>query len=56
MTLGLSLIFLANSENLKGRVVNFFSTFGRVPFFFYILHIYLIHLLALVFAQLSGFG
>ena len=36
--------------------VNFFCTLGRVPFFFYILHIYLIHLLALVFAQLSGFG
>ena len=31
MTLGPALIFLANSENLKGRVVQFFSTFGRVP-------------------------
>lgn len=56
MTLGPALIFLANSENLKGRVVNFFSTFGRVPFFYYILHIYLIHFIAMGLAQLSGYG
>ena len=56
MTLGGVFLFLANSENLKGRIVNFFSTFGRVPFFYYILHLYVIHLTALLFAQLSGFG
>ncbi len=56
MTLGASLIFLANSENLKGKVVNFFCTFGRVPFYYYILHLYLIHIVAMLFAQLSGFG
>jgi uncharacterized membrane protein len=56
MTLGPSLIFLANTENLKGRIINFFSLFGRVPFFYYILHIYLIHITAMIFAQLSGFG
>jgi uncharacterized membrane protein len=48
VTLGGTLLFLANSENL--------SVFGRVPFFFYIIHIYLIHLLALITAELTGFG
>lgn len=56
MTLGASFLFLAYSEKWKGKVVDFFCTFGRVPFFYYILHIYVIHLIALLFAELSGFG
>lgn len=56
MTLGATFLFLANSETLRGKIVGFFSTFGRVPFFYYILHIYFIHLIAIPFAQLSGFG
>lgn len=56
MTLGTVFIFLANSEKLKGKAVTFFSIFGRVPFFYYILHLYLIHGIAMLFAELSGFG
>ena len=56
MTLGPSLLFLGNSEKLKGRLVNFCATFGKVPFFFYIIHIYAIHLLAAILAELTGFG
>ncbi len=56
MTMGPALIFLANAENLKGKVVDFFSTFGKVPFFYYIIHIYVVHAIAMLLAQLTGFG
>ena len=56
MTLGVLFIFIANTENLKGKIVDIFKTFGRVPFFFYIIHIYVIHVFALLLAELSGFG
>jgi uncharacterized membrane protein len=55
MTLGGTFLLLANSEKWKGKVVDFICTFGRVPFFFYIIHIYLIHLIAIGLAALTGF-
>lgn len=57
MTLGPSLLFLAAADNLKdGKVLKFFSIFGRVPFFYYIIHFYLIHMLAMLFGQFSGYN
>ncbi len=56
MTLGGTFVLLANSEKWKGKAVDFVCTFGRVPFFFYIIHIYLIHLIAIGLAALTGFS
>jgi uncharacterized membrane protein len=47
-TLGPALIFLALSEKLIGRFWQYIIALGRVPLFFYILHIYFIHLLGLI--------
>ena len=54
MTMGPALIFLALSEFFSIRTMNPFVVFGRVPFFFYILHIYLIHTLAMLALAFAG--
>lgn len=54
-TLGPALIFLSRSEKLTGGIWQYIIALGRVPLFFYIIHIILIHLLGLVAALLTGF-
>ncbi len=56
ITLGIAFLFLANTENFKGKIVGFFNVFGRVPFFYYILHLYLIHFLSMIAAEISGYS
>jgi uncharacterized membrane protein len=56
ITLGPSIIFLALAEKWKGSFFDKLVTIGRVPMFFYIIHIYIIHLLALIAAILTGFN
>ncbi|WP_297704186.1 heparan-alpha-glucosaminide N-acetyltransferase domain-containing protein [uncultured Eudoraea sp.] len=55
ITLGPSIIFLALAEKWRGSFFDKLITIGRVPMFFYIIHIYIIHLLALIAAVLTGF-
>lgn len=50
MTLGPALILLAAFTDARGRVASWLIIFGRVPFFYYVVHIFLIHALAIVFA------
>jgi uncharacterized membrane protein len=48
MTLGPALIILALAEGVKGKWVNIISTYGKVPFFYYLLHFYFIHTLLVI--------
>jgi uncharacterized membrane protein len=47
MTLGPTIALMPVLERARGRVARWLTVFGRVPFFFYLLHIPLIHALAL---------
>jgi hypothetical protein len=54
MTLGPAIASLAFLEHVKGWAAKFFIVFGRVPMFYYLIHIPVIHALALLAATLSG--
>jgi len=54
MTLGPAVILLTFLEKPLNRIGKIVITFGRVPLFFYILHLYLIHLLAMGAVVISG--
>lgn len=56
MTLGPSILALPLLERVTGPVARFFTTIGRVPLFFYVLHLYLIHAAALAVGTLAGFA
>ncbi len=56
MTLGPALLALAWFEQLRGPLVNVIVTFGRVPFFFYVAHLYVVHLVAGLIGLATGFG
>jgi uncharacterized membrane protein len=48
MTIGPSLIFLYLTENVRNRLSKSLIIIGRVPLFYYVIHIYLIHLVGIL--------
>lgn len=55
ITIGPTLLFLAAVEHVKSRFTEALVTFGQVPMFFYIFHLYFIHALAVIAAVLTGY-
>lgn len=55
MTLGPALILMPWLENRRGRIAEWIATYGRVPFFYYILHFALIYALAIAWSC-AAFG
>src|SRR5262245_32180064 len=56
MTLGPAAIVCALADRWTGSLKNVLVTFGRVPFAFYVAHIFLIHVIALLLGTLQGFA
>lgn len=55
MTLGPALMLLGWFEGLTGRIATILVTIGRVSMFYYILHLYLIHFIAVSIGLWQGF-
>jgi uncharacterized membrane protein len=55
MTLGPALIALAYLPRAKGRLADVLVTFGRVPFLFYVTHLYVVHAIAVAAGVAQGF-
>jgi uncharacterized membrane protein len=54
MTIGPALLFLSVAEKPLNAVTRPIAVFGRVPMFYYLVHIYLLHGLAVIGAMISG--
>jgi uncharacterized membrane protein len=53
MTLGPALMLVAVLDGAQGIVAGWITVFGRVPLFYYIAHIYLVHASAILFAWIT---
>jgi len=55
MTVGPALIFLGVAENLKNSVASFFIAIGKVPMFYYILHLIILRSIGLALGGLNQY-
>jgi uncharacterized membrane protein len=56
LTLGTAFLLLAMLESARSKFSEVLRTFGRVPLFFYVLHVALAHLAAGIIALATGYG
>ncbi len=54
ITLGPAMIFLALIEGIQNRFTGWMVVFGRVPFFYYIIHVFVLHLAAIIGLLITG--
>lgn len=55
ITLGPALIFLSLTERPLNNITKKIAVFGRVPFFYYVVHLFTIHLLVIISALITGY-
>ncbi len=55
LTLGVMFLVFYISDGMKNRFTEIVNVFGRVPFFYFLIHLYLIHSLMIVIMFLQGY-
>ena len=53
---GITMLLLSFSENFKSRLTGMISVYGRVPLFYFIIHLFIIHAAMFVGLFIQGFG
>ena len=53
---GITMLLLSFSENYKSRLTGLISVYGRVPLFYFIIHLFIIHASMFVVLFIQGFG
>jgi uncharacterized membrane protein len=54
MTIGPAILFIAWFGDIKNKLTGIITVYGRVPFFYYVLHFYLIHFVSAFFFLARG--
>ena len=54
MTIGPALLFLSFFENTNNKLSKAVSIYGRVPFFYYVIHFYTLHILCMILFVIRG--
>lgn len=56
ITLGILFLLLSFTEGIKNKLTDMISVFGKVPLFYFLIHLYLIHALMIAMLFLQGFN
>ncbi|HEY8782693.1 MAG TPA: heparan-alpha-glucosaminide N-acetyltransferase domain-containing protein [Mucilaginibacter sp.] len=56
LTIGIGLIVLALVENIKTRLTDLFIIYGNVPFFYYVIHFYVLRAINIIVFFAQGYG
>lgn len=56
MTLGPGILFLAFIEKVQNRFAAIMNIYGRVPMLYYVVHLYIIHIIGIIVFFAQGFG
>lgn len=54
ITIGPAILFLSFFENANNKLTKVISVYGRVPFFYYVMHFYMIHVLCMILFLVRG--